>query len=173
METFLEILKFTIPSMIMLFGVYLIINKIYKQEDDRRKFELYKLNKDVVLPVRLRAYERIALFLQRTTPESILTRFDFNGLTVLQLQQMLHHAVRDEFEHNVSQQIYISKECWALVLTAKESIIQLINTCAAQLKPEDDAMALAQMLLNTYAANDNTPTEIAMNRLTQEIKQFG
>ena len=86
---------------------------------------------------------------------------------------MLHHAVRDEFEHNVSQQIYISKECWALVLTAKESIIQLINTCAAQLKPEDDAMALAQMLLNTYAANDNTPTEIAMNRLTQEIKQFG
>ena len=79
----------------MLLGVYLIINKIYKQEDERRKFELYKLNKDVVLPVKLRAYERIALFLQRTTPESILTRFDFNGLTVLQLQQMLQSLIQE------------------------------------------------------------------------------
>ena len=58
-------------------------------------------------------------------------------------------------------------------INIKESIIQLINTCAAQLKPEDEAMALAQMLINTYASNENTPTEIAMNRLSQEIKQFG
>lgn len=173
METFLEILKYTIPSIITVVAMYIVMRKIFRQEDERRSFELRRDNRNIALPIQLRAYERIILFLERTTPESILMRFDFGALSVIQLQQMLLKAVRDEYEHNISQQIYISNEAWALVVNARESIVQLINTCATQLDPNAPAMHLAQTLLSTYAASADTPTEIAINYLKQEIKRFG
>lgn len=172
MNTFLEILKFTLPSVIMLIGIWLVMHKMFRQEEDRRNFELRKQNRDVTLPVRLRAYERVILFLQRTEPESMLTRFDFSGMTVLQLQQMLHTVVRDEYEHNMSQRIYISGEAWALVSNARESIVQLINSCAAQLNAEIPAMNLAQVIISTYASSVNTPTDVALDYIKSEVKQL-
>lgn len=153
--------------------MYVVMRKMFNQEDERRSFEVRRANRDVVLPVRLRAYERIVIFLERTTPESILVRFNFDNLNVVQLQQMLIKAVRDEYEHNISQQIYVSKEAWSLVANARESIVQLINTCAAQIAPQAPAMELAQALLATYASADNTPTQLAINYINSEVKQFG
>lgn len=172
MDVFFEILKFTLPSLIMLLGVWLVMHKMFGQEEARRNFEIRKQFRDVTLPVRLRAYERIILFLQRTEPESLLMRFDFSGMTVLQLQQMLHKAIRDEYEHNMSQQIYVSNEAWAMVSNARESLVQLINSCAAQLDSEAPAMSLAQTILNTYAASLDTPTEIAINYVKSEVRQL-
>ena len=173
MQTFLEILKFTIPAIIVVIAMYIVMRKMFNQEDDRRSYEMRRANRDIVLPVQLRAYERIVIFLERNTPESILVRFNFDGLNVRELQQMLIKAVRDEYEHNISQQIYISHEAWALVVNARESIVQLINTCAASLDPQAPAMTLAQMLLATYAASEETPTQVAIDFLTSEVKRFG
>lgn len=173
MSVFLEILKFTLPALIVVVAMYMVMHKMFGQEDERRSFELRLRGCDVVLPIRLRAYERIVLFLERTTPESILLRFDFNGFSVLQLQQMLVKAVRDEYEHNLSQQIYVSKETWILVCNARESIVQLINTCAAQMNAEAPAMELAQAVLSTYAATPDTPTQIAIDHVKNEVKLLG
>ncbi len=169
----LEILKFTIPSVVILIGLYFVINKLFKQESERRQFELYKLNRDVTLPIKMRAYERITLFLQRTSPESILMRFDFSSLTVVQLQQLLLQSLRDEFEHNASQQIYVSQKTWVMVLNARESIAQLINSTAVHLNPQAPAIDLAQAILASYAASDNPPTEIALEYLRSELKSIG
>lgn len=173
MLVFLEILKFTLPAVIVVVAMYMVMHKMFSQEDERRSFELRRQNSSVVLPIRLRAYERLVLFLERTTPESILMRFDFNGLSVLQLQQMLVKAVRDEYEHNLSQQIYVSQDAWLLVCNARESIVQLINSCAAQMKADAPAMELAQALLSTYAAAQDTPTQIAIDRIKNEVKYLG
>ncbi|MCQ2332536.1 MAG: hypothetical protein MJZ95_04980 [Paludibacteraceae bacterium] len=169
METFLEILKFTIPSVIALVGVYFIIDKIYRQESKRRDFEIFKMQKDVVLPMRLQAYERMTLFLQRIQPESMLTRFQFDKLTVKQLQQMLLQSVRDEFNHNAAQQIYVSPKVWGLVLNSRESVCQLINSCAAQLPADATAMELAKLMLETYAYSDETPIDLALQQMRREV----
>ncbi len=169
METFLEILKFTLPSVIMLVGVYFVIDKIYRQESKRRDFEIFKMQKDVVLPVRLQAYERMSIFLQRIQPESMLTRFQFDKLTVLQLQQMLLQSVRTEFEHNAAQQVYMSGKVWGLILNSRESICQLINSCAAQLPANAQALELAKLMLETYAYSDETPIDLAMAQMRKEI----
>lgn len=173
MAEFFEILKYTLPSIVLVLAVYLVMRKMFAQEEDRRSFELRRQNRDVVLPIKLRAYERMVLFLERTIPESILMRFDFGGLTVLQLQQMLIKTVRDEYEHNLSQQIYISVEAWALVCNARESIVQLINSCAAKMDAQAPAMDLAQALLSTYAASENTPTQLAIDYIRNEVKYLG
>lgn len=173
METFLEILKFTLPAIIVVVAMYVVMRRMFREEEDRRGFELRRQGRDVVLPVRLRAYERLVLFLERTTPESILLRFDFGGLSVVQLQQMLLKAVRDEWEHNVSQQIYVSGEAWSLACNARESIVQLVNTCAAQMDAQGEAMELARALLSTYAAAENTPTQLAIDYIKREVGRLG
>ncbi|MBQ0083026.1 MAG: hypothetical protein MJ001_00925 [Paludibacteraceae bacterium] len=169
MEIFLEILRYTIPSVVMLAGVYFVIDKIYRQESKRRDFEIFKMQKDHVLPLRLQAYERMSLFLQRIKPESMLTRFSFDRLTAQQLQQMLLQAVRDEFEHNAGQQVYVSHAVWGLVLNSRESICQLINMAAAKCGPGAPAMELASNMLEMFAFSDETPIDLAMARMRREI----
>ena len=135
-------------------------------------WEWRKQNNDIVMPIRLRAYERIVLFLSRIDPKSLLLRFDFAGMTVLQLQQMLLQAVRDEYDHNVSQQIYISREAWVLVVNARENLTQLINTCASQLNTQADAMELANFLLAAYVSNEQSSIDLAINYIKNEMKQY-
>lgn len=169
MGTFLEILKYILPSVVMLVGVYFMIDKIFKQESKRRDFEIYKMQKDLVMPRRLAAYERLTLFLQRIQPESMLTRFQFDKMNAVQLQQLLLQSVRTEFEHNMAQQVYVSQKVWGLVLNSRESICQLINMAAAKCQPEAEAMELAQNLLEMYAFSDETPIDLAMAQMRREV----
>jgi hypothetical protein len=166
------LIAFLLAGGIVFGGVYMLMNRFFKQESERRVYEWRKQNNDIVLPIRLRAYERIVLFLSRIEPKSLLLRFDFAGMTVLQLQQMLLQAVRDEYDHNVSQQIYVSKESWALVVNARESLTQLINTCASQLNAQSDAMELANLVLAAYASNSKTPIDLAIDYIKNEMKQY-
>lgn len=166
------LIAFLLAGVIVFGGVYMLMNRFFKQESERRVYEWRKQNNDIVLPIRLRAYERIVLLLSRIEPKSLLLRFDFAGMTVLQLQQMLLQAVRDEYDHNVSQQIYVSKESWVLVVNARENLTQLINTCASQLNAQSDAMELANLVLAAYASNSQTPIDLALNYIKNEMKQY-
>jgi hypothetical protein len=166
------LIAFLLAGLIVFGGVYMLMNRFFKQESERRAWEWRKQNNDIVMPIRLRAYERIVLFLSRIDPKSLLLRFDFAGMTVLQLQQMLLQAVRDEYDHNVSQQIYISKEAWVLVVNARENLTQLINTCASQLNTQADAMELANFLLAAYVSNEQSSIDLAINYIKNEMKQY-
>ena len=166
------LIAFLLAGLLVFGGVYMLMNRFFKQESERRAWEWRKQNNDIVLPIRLRAYERIVLFLSRIDPKSLLLRFDFAGMTVLQLQQMLLQAVRDEYDHNVSQQIYISKEAWALVVNAREGLTQLVNTCASQLNAQADAMELANFLLAAYVSNEQSSIDLAINYIKNEMKQY-
>ena len=166
------LIAFLLAGVIVFCGVYMLMNRFFKQESERRAYEWRKQNNDIVLPIRLRAYERIVLFLSRIEPKSLLLRFDFVGMDVVQLQQMLLQAVRDEYDHNVSQQIYISREAWALVVNARESLTQLINTCASQLNSQADAMELANLVLAAYSSNAKSPIDLAIDYIKNEMKQY-
>lgn len=174
METFLEILKFTLPSLIILGTVVVLLKHSMKQslanDQQRYMFEYRKNNSGIVVPAKLRANERLALFLERITPESMLGRFDIMGLTSIQLHQMLLQAVRDEYEHNISQQIYVSPETWAMVKNSREFTAQFINQCALRCPQNIEAMKLAEMLLTTYSRLPDTPISIALRAVHNEIR---
>jgi hypothetical protein len=172
METFLEILKFTIPSAIMIVGVVIMMNKLFRQEGERRVFEIKRMNSNVVVPAKMRAYERLVMFLERITPESMFGRFNITGLNNIQLQQMLVQAVRNEFEHNLSQQIYIGEDAWLMVKNARESIVQFINACAAKCEPSADAMQLATVLLEAYSNLHESPIQLALRTLHREFQML-
>ncbi len=171
-QTMLEILKYTLPSLIVLLAAWIVMSKQMKNEDARRNFELRKKSLGVITPIRLRGYERLALLLERITPEHILLDMNLSGMTCQEVQRQMLQTIRMEFDHNVAQQVYVGDEVWQAIVLAKEEMMRFVNTCAAQFKPEDAALAYAQMMIATYNSNGETPTQRALTLLKNEARQL-
>ena len=165
-----EILKYSIPALCVLLATWLVMRQFYKAESEKRLWELKSLVQKEISPVRLRAYERLALLLERTTPEHMLLELNLGELTVLQVQQHLMRTIRMEYEHNASQQVYVSAEVWAMIMNAKEQTVAFVNTIAQQLPAESTALDYAKMLITAYATNGDTPNELALQALKKEAQ---
>ena len=172
MELFFQILAYTLPALLVFVVVWVFMHKFYKEEDARRRYLLVKESQKTTLPIRLTAYERMVLFLERISPDSLMVRMHDNSLTALQFHASLLTAIRAEYEHNVAQQVYISDEAWNMVKNAKESIIQMINACAAKVPPEAPSGTLANVILEIYNSSDESPTLLAISFLKNEIKKY-
>ena len=129
-----------------------------------------KKNQPVMLPLRLQAYERMALFLERIDPNQLVMRIHSAGLTVSQEQNLLLTAIRSEFEHNLSQQIYLSDTVWQRVCEAKTDIESIINTVAADYEKDADSREFAETVL---AVTSHKPVvELAIQILKADMQKW-
>jgi len=172
MEIFAEILKFTIPSVLALLVAFLAIDRFLKNEDQRRNYKIRKATHSQMLPIRLAAYERLVLFLERTAPESLILRVQSAGMNNVQLQQTLLATIRQEYEHNFAQQLYISEQAASVVKTAKESLIQLINLAAAKVDSTASSTQLSVLIIESYYATEIPPVKVAIDFLKAEVRSY-
>ena len=142
-----QILIVVIPMLILSLTTLLTIVWFMRSEQKRRQLELLMREKANILPNRLQAYERIALFLERISPESLIIREQNHAINCLTFHSLLLRTVRTEYEHNVAMQIYLSPEAWKLVQTAREEVIKLINTTARDTKPELPSIEMGKAIL--------------------------
>ena len=129
-----------------------------------------KTVKGIVLPLRLQAYERMALYLERIEPNQLVMRIHGDGLTVAQEQNLLLTAIRGEFEHNLSQQIYIAPAVWKQICDAKDDIITIVNTVAEQMDPNANSLEYAEALL--IAAAEKPVVENALSVLKTDVQKL-
>ncbi len=169
---FSEILKITLPALFVFLAGYLALRAMIKNETRRQKSELMFNSMKISLPIRLQAYERLTLLMERISPESVIIRVNQNGMLASDLQSALLSNIRAEWEHNLSQQLYVSNEAWELVKNAKENIIKLINICADKVAPNDSGYDLSRKILELYAELEINPTALAIDFLKKEIKEF-
>jgi hypothetical protein len=97
---------------------------------------------------------------------------DLGAMTILQLQQQLLQIIRNEHDHNLSQQIYVSDEVWVMIEHAKNQNIAFVNSMARQLPPDSTALDYAKVLITAYVSNGDTPNELALQALRNEAKQL-
>lgn len=171
MEIFLEILKYTFPSLLMLLLAYIMLGNFIDNEENRRRYFLRRETAKEAMPVRFQAYERMVLFLERISPNSLIVRTSSKGLNVNQYQNLLVKTIRQEFEHNLSQQVYISDESWQLVVGAKSAIVSVINQIANTLDPKDEGYKLGKKILEHFMERDSLPTRKAIYYLKDELQQ--
>ena len=171
MET-MDILKIVLPAILVLLTAYLLIDKLLRSEIKRRNFELRKESLATLTPIRLRAYERLTLVLERTTPAAMILNVAKPGMTNMELHTQLLAGIRQEFSHNLSQQIYVSNEIWTCIRSAQESLLRLVNTCASKCNPANSANELAERIIQVYNASDQTPTEVAIDLLKKEVRLY-
>lgn len=165
-----EILKYTIPAIIVFLTAYLIINKLINNEHKKQKVELVLNNQKIITPIRIQAYERMVLFLERISPQSLVLRSQKPNMTNLELQNALLRNIRSEFEHNMAHQLYVSDKAWEMVKSAKESLVKIINQNAIRVKPDAPAIQLSKLILEKMMDGDNDPAQKALAFLKSEIR---
>lgn len=170
MEVLLEILKYTVPALIVFLTVLIMLRAWSRNEDKRRKSEFNMHLTDDILPVRLQAYERSILLLERISPESMIMRVSRNDYTARLLQQELLSNITSEFEHNIAQQTYLSTEAWEKIKAAKNQVINLVNETAKEVKPDASGTTLGKLILERLSELKNPPSRAAIDYLKQEVK---
>ncbi len=170
MNALADILKITIPALAVLGAAYFLVKRFLDNEQKRREHELRTSAQAIMTPLKIQAYERIVIFLERINPNSLVVRVNKNNMTARQLHLDLVNAIKSEYEHNLSQQIYISEGSWQFVKTAKEEIIQLINISSSKVSSDANSSELAIMILNISANLDKKlPCEVAIEFIKKEI----
>ncbi len=170
MEVILEILKYTVPALIVFLTVLVMLRTWSRNEDKRRKTEFNMHISDEILPVRLQAYERSILLLERISPQSMIMRVSRTDFSARQLQQEILSNITSEFEHNIAQQTYLSTEAWGKIQAAKNQVINLVNETAKEVKPDASGPTLGKLILERLTELNNPPSQLAIDYLKQEVK---
>ncbi len=172
METLADILKITIPALIVFFTAWLLLRNMIRNDQDKRKQELILQNSRTVTPIKLQAYERIVLYLERISLESLLVRVSSKDMTAAQLHATLLNTIRSEFEHNLSQQIYMSQQAWEVVRNARSNTIKIINSEADKMVADSSGMALSKQLLEKIMELEKEPTRAAIEYIKNEVARM-
>ena len=165
----LEIATYTLPAIITGGVAFGLLHKFFKNEENKRKFELLRENQRLALPIRLQAYERIVLFLERINPINLMMRVEPNGLDPQSYATLLVHTIQTEYEHNIAQQIYFTQESWEIILKAKNSIITQIRRFSIEgevASGEELRTKLLQELTQTESAS-----AVAISFIKEELKR--
>ncbi len=161
---------YLLPAIVVGIVAYYFFKGHIQNEEGRRRYLIQKEAQNQVLPLRLQAYERVTLFLERIDPKKLLLRVKPFSDAVQQYENLLIQSIDNEFEHNIAQQIYVSADCWNTVTAAKNATAQLIRKTAMNEKV-DTADKLREMLLNHFMG-EVTPSQKALAYVKQEVKEL-
>ena len=164
--TLMTVLITILPALITGAIAYYFFQMHFKNEDNRRNYSLIKEGKKQTLPLRLQAYERITLFLERISPSNLLIRIKPVGDHKEHYSSLLLSTIEQEYEHNLSQQIYLSEECWSVIVSSKNSTAHLIKE-AAKNESIKNANELREAVLKQLL-NTTPPSAIAISFVKNE-----
>lgn len=170
MEQALDLAKILLPAALVLYAMYLVVRAFVQKELRKTALEVQLKSKETTLPLRLQAYERLTLLVERLNPNHLLVRAYNPEYNVRQFQQVLLREIREEFNHNLSQQIYVSEEAWEMVKNVREEVVMQINGAANNLPDDAPALELSKMVLGEYGNREHDPLSYALNQLKAEIQ---
>ncbi len=135
-------------------------------------FQLKQDNNKALAPLKITAYERLVVMLERISPQSVLMRQSNSSGNATMLQLELMRAIREEFEHNISLQMYVSMECWEKIKRAKEETTELIKIAFTKVRPEGPAMDLTKEILKLEATAGNSAIKDALLAIRIEMARY-
>ena len=168
MEFFLDILKLTLPAVIVGATAYLLLKALL---DERQRMDLALLRNDaqkITLPLRLSAYERMMLLCDRADVANTMLRVRMPGMKVRELRGVLLMAINQEFEHNVSQQLYVSDTLWQIIRMARNNTLAMVTMTGSDIDPDAPSEVLANALLQAIDEQSITPMQTAIMAVRME-----
>ena len=159
---------------ILLLGIYTIILVRYflKRISISEKRSTITHYSSEILKFRFQAFERFSLLLDRLSPESLILREQNPKMNCFSFHSHLLKVIRQEFNHNIAMQIYISAETWEKIKTAREQLLILINSSLVKVKPEIPAFELGKVIIEGASKEVNLYFKIAINAIREEMEEF-
>lgn len=170
MDQIFELLKIILPAALVIYGMYLMVQNFLKRDLERKLIEIKMKNTEMILPLRLQAYERMCLFLERITPSNLIRRLNDSSFNSKDLQVILLKEIREEYNHNLSQQLYMSEEAWNQVKNAMEDVIASINMAMDQVDPESKSLELARKVVEIHMNKNYDAIASALVFVKDEIR---
>ena len=171
MDPLVMFIMVLVPAALVLYGAFLLVRTFIQKEIDLKKLEVRSRSIETVLPNRLQAYERMALFLERMAPQNLLVRLSTSGMASREIHQLLLAEIRNEYNHNVSQQVYISEGVWEMIKNAKEDLIVSINDAASEMTMDSTSLDLSKKIFEKSITKSVDPLAHALLELKKEIQQ--
>ena len=173
MEEFSQVINYVaylLPAIVVGLVAYFFFKGHTANEEGRRRYLVQKEAQNKIIPVRLQAYERLTLLLERIDPNKLLIRVKPFSDEISKYEELLIKNIEQEFEHNVTQQIYTSPECWNLINAAKNATIHIIRQAAMHEK-DNDADAMREYLLRNFL-EEITPSQKALAYIKKEVSEL-
>ena len=178
-----DVLLYFVPAAIVMVGMFTVMKRFLdNQHTTLRKFLERDIQLRVVedrnsrqkdsLPLKLQAFERLILFLERISPNSLLVRVHRGGMSASQLQSELVSTIRAEFEHNLSQQIYVSEQAWEEVKDGKEEMIRIINNAFSHVGANASGIQMSSQIFEQVLKMENVPTQKAVDFIKSEARKL-
>lgn len=172
LSVFLEILKYTIPSGIVFATAYFLLKKFLEEQRQVAIIQAKASSKSDMIPTRLQAYERLILFLERVEPNQMIPRVHRPAMSAVVFKRELQKTIREEFEHNLTQQLYVSSEAWNKVIESRNAVNQLIELAAKNVGDNATGIQLSSSLFEILSKAGVSPTANALETLKKEARQL-
>jgi cytochrome c1 len=168
LEILLEILKLTIPGLVVFATVYVLMKHLTQQLMVNRQADQKQESRKVTVPLRLQAYERLSLFCERISIPALTLRLRTETNNVTAFKWLLLQAIQQEFEHNITQQIYVSETLWKIVLLARDSVMQIIDQIASDMPKDATVDQYVHQLYNYLEQQEKDPIQTALAAIKRE-----
>ena len=172
MDVVLQIALIIFPAGAVLLTTIFFLRKETNKEVRIAQIELKKQRQEYFLPNRVEAYQRALLLMERIHPGSLVMRLHNAGLPAKALQAEFLKAIREEYDHNVAQQLFISTLAWQMVKDSKEETIKIINIAGNQMQATSTGIDLSSKIFEIVAEICQLPTEITVEYLKKELQEL-
>ncbi len=167
----LELLKIILPSIAVLAAAYLVLSSMLENNIKAKQIEVALKSKEQSMMLKLQAYERLILFLERINPHNLISRLNQAEVSLPEMQMILISSIRAELEHNITQQLYVSGDAWTMIKAATEETVAIINGIAKELPQDAAGTILNRAIVDFFlSSNQPMPGDKAVALLKEEAK---
>ncbi len=167
-----EVVKFALAGIAVIMVAFYLARPYLENKEKLQLLELKKATSAQTLPLRLQAYERVVLLIDRINPSNLLVRLNASAYTAAELQALIVAEVRNEFQHNVTQQLYVNSRAWALVKRIKDDTLNLVNGATKSLPDGAGGLDLGRAILAHLSKMEHDPYDVAVNMIRADLEEL-
>lgn len=164
----LEIIKITVPALIVFLTVYYLLKQYLDSQLKLRSLEFKQNQQSTTVPIRLQAYERLSLFCERIAIPNLVLRLRQDNMSALELRMAMLIATQQEFEHNITQQVYVSDQLWQIIKIARDDVMTVVNEVYKNLDPNADMETYVKALFAHLDTREFMPLNQALVAVKKE-----
>lgn len=168
MNTVVEILQLTIPGLIVFATAYFVLKNFLYNQLALRQLEIKQNQQNITTPLRLQAYERLSLFCERINLPSLMLRTRQEAMNAAQFKATLLLSIQQEYEYNITQQVYVSDQLWEIVKIARDDSVNTVSLAAELVDNHADSIELAQAIVSILEKRGITAVDKALQAIKKE-----
>lgn len=168
LSVLLEIVKLTVPALIVFLTVRALLKEYLGKQYELRLLEQQKERRQQTIPMKLQAYERLSLLCERINLPSLLVRVRQEGMSARELHLVMLSTIQQEYEHNITQQIYVSEQLWDIIQIARDDAVQMLSLTLESTGPEATGREFGKTLLELIQKRGPSALDKALLAIKKE-----